>query len=53
MFIINEKTCPSCGVAAEKWEKVPTTFICNSCNTVFNEFGVIVDSTREEEVSFS
>lgn len=53
MFIfISEKNCPTYGSKGEKWKKKPDVFVCPQCHSYYNEFGVILESQKNEEVTF-
>ena len=49
MYLIGKKRCPSCGVKGSSWRRNPDVFICPSCKTFFNEFGVILETHYEKE----
>jgi len=49
MYLIGKKRCPSCGIKGESWKQNPDVFICPSCKTFFNEFGVILESSFNKE----
>lgn len=49
MFIvIGENKCPSCGVAGKIWKKKPELYICPACNTIFHEFGFLLEGMKQE-----
>lgn len=52
-MLISENRCPTCGIVGKKWKKFPEVFICPDCNAFFNEFGIILESQKEKEMSFS
>lgn len=53
MFIfVSEKNCPSCGMQGDKWKDNPDVLICPQCNSYFNEFGIIIEAQKPEEVLF-
>lgn len=49
MYLIGKKLCPSCGVRGSAWRKEPEVFVCPSCKTYFNEFGVVLESLADKE----
>jgi ribosomal protein L37AE/L43A len=49
MYLIGKKRCPSCGVKGASWRKEPEVFMCPTCKTFFNEFGVILEASSEKE----
>ena len=50
MFIIlGKKQCPSCGVHGKKWGEEKNVYMCPTCNTIFNEFGIIAQPEDKEE----
>ena len=49
MYLIGRKLCPSCGVRGSAWKKEPEVFMCPSCKTFFNEFGVVLESSEDKE----
>jgi Zn-finger nucleic acid-binding protein len=49
MYLIGKRLCPACGVRGSAWRKEPEVFVCPSCKTFFNEFGVVLESMIEKE----
>jgi len=41
--------CPFCGTCGKIWNKRSKIFICPHCSSIFSDFGVILQSEREEE----
>jgi len=53
MFIfVSGNNCPSCGARGKKWKQNPEVLICPQCSSYFNEFGVVIESQKPEEVLF-
>lgn len=48
-IMVGEKRCPSCGVRGEVWKRKPEVLVCPTCNSFFNEFGVVLESQIEKE----
>ena len=52
MFVlIGKKRCPSCGVVGKLWKRRPEVLICPTCNSYFNEFGIVLETQMEQEES--
>ena len=49
MYMIGKRRCPSCGVRGIPWKKEPEVFVCPTCKTFFNEFGVVLESMVDKE----
>lgn len=52
-MVIDKEHCPACGVKGQVWKKQPEVRVCPGCSTFFNEFGIVVESHSDDEVSFS
>ena len=54
MFVVvGEDKCPTCGITGKLWKKSPDVFICPQCNAYYNEFGIIIESQIDNELSFT
>jgi hypothetical protein len=53
MYLIGKGRCPSCGIKGRMWKKSPEIFRCPTCNSFFNEFGMILESRSEKGESFT
>jgi hypothetical protein len=40
--------CPLCGTGGRRWSE-PGTFQCPNCSSIFSDFGVILETRKEEE----
>ncbi len=49
-MMIGGRRCPTCGVEGETWRKNPDVFLCHRCNTIYNEFGVVLQGNKREDV---
>ena len=49
MYLIGKRICPSCGIKGSAWRKEPEVFVCPSCKTFFNEFGLVLESMNDKE----
>lgn len=47
-MVVGEEKCPSCGVSGKIWKKNPELYICPACNTIFHEFGLLVQRMKAE-----
>ena len=39
--------CPLCGTGGRVWHKSPEVFVCPSCDTVFSDYGLVMQSQKE------
>ncbi len=49
MYLIGKRRCPACGIKGKLWKRKPEVFICPTCSSVFNEFGVVLESQMEKQ----
>ncbi len=47
-IMISDDRCPNCGVLGREWEGDENAFVCNSCETIFNKFGIIAQRGKRE-----
>jgi len=48
MYLIGKGLCPTCGIKGKLWKRNPNIFRCPTCNSFFNEFGIIIESSKEK-----
>ncbi|MBI4173209.1 MAG: hypothetical protein HY519_00645 [Candidatus Aenigmarchaeota archaeon] len=39
--------CPLCGTCGKLWHKEPAAFMCPNCDSVYSEFGIVIDSQKD------
>jgi len=49
-MIIGKKKCPTCGIEGKSWRKNPDVFICPKCSTFYNEFGLVFQGNKNEDI---
>jgi rubrerythrin len=47
MYLIGKGRCPTCGIRGKVWKRNPSIFRCPTCNSFFNEFGLVIESQQE------
>ncbi|MFH1473715.1 MAG: hypothetical protein ABIE55_02370 [Candidatus Aenigmatarchaeota archaeon] len=53
MYMIGKKICPLCGVKGNTWKKDRNVFVCPSCSSFFNDFGIVLEPEIRKESMFS
>jgi len=51
--MIGKKRCPSCGIKGKIWKKDPDIFVCPTCKTFFNKFGIVLEVEIKKESMFA
>jgi len=41
--------CPVCGTQGKPWDKDPDVKVCPNCATLFSEFGLVLESQKEQQ----
>ena len=44
--------CPVCGTHGRLWNKKPEVWQCPNCASIFSQFGMILESEKEELEDF-
>lgn len=52
-MMIDSDRCPACCLVGKRIQSMTGIFVCPSCNTVFGEFGIVMESQniREQPVA--
>ncbi len=42
-----QNKCPLCGTYGKSWNREPEVFVCPNCDSIYSEFGIVIESSKE------
>lgn len=49
-MIEKENKCPLCGTFGKEWKEDPQILVCPNCDSVYSEFGIVLESQKEKDI---